>query len=188
MKLFTLSLLLLTFLAGCAAMDSALTTRGVIDSSTSKIDGTRVVTMSPVLPKHGMTDIQAEFGLYWDDEKGDNALLIVEVFGAKNFAPEKPFEIKVDGELMKLTPANKHSYGDIKTMYGSKLLSAHSKSRKRYVIHKKQILKIANGKQAAYRIWFTKGRFAEGEVSYEYPEHQSYVPFSFKKFYAQAWK
>ncbi len=169
-------------------MDSALSTRGVLDETKSKMDGTRIVTMSPVLSKSGLTDIQAEFGLYWDDAKGDNALLVVEIGGAQNFDPEKPFEMKVDGELLKLTPASSRDYGDIQTNYGTKYFSALNKSSKSYVIHKSAILKIANGKEAFYRVWLLKNRFADGEVSYQYQEYQSFVPYSFKRFYAQVWK
>jgi len=188
MKECCVYLLLLSLLVGCAGIDSSLSTRGVLESTTSKMDGTRIVSMSPVLAKSGLTDIQAEFGLYWDDTKGDNAFLIVEIDGTKSFDPQSPFEIKVDDELFKLPPANTLDYGDTETYYGSQYIRAHNKSRKSYVIHKKQIQKIANGKVGAYRIWFLKNRFAEGEVSYQYPEFQSYVPYSFNKFYAQVWK
>lgn len=188
MKYLKLAVLALSLLSGCVTMDAALSTRGVIDSRVSKIDETRVVTMSPVLSKHGMTDIQAEFGLYWDNKKNDRAFLIVEIDGAKSFSPERPFEIKVDGALMALSPAADGDYGDIETIYGSKYIPAHNKTRKSFSIQKNQILKIANAKEAAYRVWFVGGRYAEGEISYEYPDLQSYVPLSFRTFYSQVWK
>ena len=188
MKKYFIFVLLLSLFVGCATMDKFASTRGVLEVTTSKMDGTRIVTMSPVLSKHGLTDIQAEFGLYWDDAKGDKALFIVEITGAKSFDPEKPFEIKVDGKLFKLPPASLRDYGDIETIYGIKYVPTQNKSRKSYVIHKDQILNIANGLEAVYRIWFLKNRFSEGEVFYQYQEYQSYVPYSFRQFYAQVWK
>ena len=178
MKILTVCVLLLAFLVGCTTMDTALSRRGVLEETKSKMDGQRIVTMSPVLSKSGPTDIQAEFGLYWDDAKGENALLLVEIGGAHNFDPEKPFEMKVDGKLFKLHPARSRDYGDI----------AHNKSSKNYVVHKSQIPKIANGKEAFYRIWLLKNRFSDGEVSYQYQDYQSFVPHSFRRFYAQVWK
>ena len=182
MEKYTICLLMIALLTSCATMDSALSTRGIINSSTSKMDGNRIVRMSPVLSKHGMTDIQAEFGLYWDSKKGEEALFSVNIAGAENFDPMKPFEIKIDGELLQLPPASKSDYGDVETIAG------YNSSSKDYIVHKIQILKIANGKQATYRIWFLKGQYAEGEVTYEYQNFQSYVPFSFKEFYAKVWK
>lgn len=187
MKIHLVSVFFLSVLVSCTAIDSTLSTRGVVDTTTSKVDGTRIVSMSPVLSKSGLTDIQAEFGLYWDSAKGDNALFIVEIKGAENFNPEMQFEIKVDGEHIKLKPASTTDFGDIETNYGSRYFPANNKSRKNYVIHKNQILKIANGKEAYYKIWFLKNTFSEGEISYQFQEYQSFVPYSFRQFYTKAW-
>lgn len=187
MKLHSIFALLLLFVFGCATIDSTMSNRGVFNEKTSKMDGRRIVTMSPVLSKHGLTDIQAEFGLYWDTAMGEAALFIVELVGAVSFDPEKPFEIKVDGALFELLPASPYDYGDINTYYGETYVPAHNKSRKSYIVHKDQILKIANGKEAYYRINFLKNRSAEGEISYQYKEYQSYVPYSFRKFHSQVW-
>jgi hypothetical protein len=143
--------------------------------------------MSPALPKHGMSDIQAEFGLYWDSAKRDNALLIVQVDGAQNFEPNKPFEIRVDGEHYKLPPASSKDFGEVETLRDS-VVGAHNKSSKAYIINKDQILKIANGKETAYRVWFLRDKIADGEVSYQYQDYQSYVPHSFRRFHSQVWK
>lgn len=174
-------------LAGCQSIDTALSTRGVISSETSKIDGRTIVTMSPVLPKHGHTDIQAEFGLYWDTPKANNALLVVEIDGAQSFNPERAFDIKVDGELLSLPPASSSDYGDVETEYNP-AIGYHNKSRKYYIIEKNHILKIANGNEAYYRIWFMNNSYAEGEISYQYQDYQSYIPSAFRNFYSVVWK
>lgn len=187
MKTNLILLISLLALLSCTAIDSTLSTRGVIDIKKSKMDGTQIVSMSPVLSTSGLKDIQAEFGLYWDSSKGDNALFIVEILGAENFNPEMPFELKVDGEHIQLRPASKTEFGDIETYYGSEWIPAHNKSRKNYLINKNQILKIANGKEAYYKIWFLGNKFSEGEISYQFQDYQSFVPYSFRQFYSKAW-
>lgn len=184
--LFALILWVLAFTPGCQSMDTALSTRGVITTNVSKIDNTRIVSMTPVLSKHGLSDIQAEFGLYWDSAKGEKALLVVELDGAVSFDPAKPIEIKIDGELVNLPSANSRDYGDVETEYNS-VVGYENKSRKYYTIKKAQILQIANAEHAFYRIWFLKNTYSEGEITYQYQDYQSYVPASFRKFYSQVW-
>ncbi|KZZ10595.1 hypothetical protein A3752_12165 [Oleiphilus sp. HI0081] len=180
--------LVCTFLAsllfGCAALDSAMSTRGVISESVSKMDDKRVVRMSSVLTDSNFT----ELGLYWDSDKGDNAILIVQTLGAENFSPSKPFELKIDGKLVELQPIRKRDYGDAEIIAGSKYTSVHNISSKQFIISKDQIKELASANEAHYRLHLLNGKYREDSISYLYPEFQSYVPFSFSNFHSTVWE
>ena len=77
---------MIILVGGCAGLDSVMSTRGVIDSSISKFNGTEVINMTPAFTNGGL---QVEFGLYWEYEYKDNARLIVDISGAQNFNREK---------------------------------------------------------------------------------------------------
>lgn len=168
---------------GCAALDGAMSTRGVISESVSKMDGKRIVRMSPVLTDSNYT----ELGLYWDTAKGDYAILIVQTLGAENFDPLRPFEVKIDGKLIELNPIRKQDYGDSETIVGTEYSRAHNISSKQFLISKDQIKELASASEAHYRLHLLNGKYREDSISYLYPEFQSYVPFSFSNFYTFVW-
>jgi len=55
-------------IAGCAGLDTALSTRGIVKTHISKFEKTKIVTMSPSLTNHGGN--YPEFGLYWENKWG----------------------------------------------------------------------------------------------------------------------
>lgn len=164
-------------IAGCASVTNQISPVGKISESYSKFDGTRVVRMTPVLGKHGFTDIQANFGLYWDSNKKDVALLEVHVGKIKNFDPRAPFELKIDGELLSLPVADSSEYAEVKGY----------ESHKNYMISKDQILKMANGAEGVYRIKFLNNTYSDGQISYKNQKNQEYVPYSFRNFHKIVW-
>jgi len=182
--------LLLTSCKTLESLDNSISPMGNITTEVSKMDGIKVVRMTPVMPRHGYKDIQAEFGLYWDTNKKDNAFFTVSLDQASNFSPEKPFEIKIDGELISLPPANDRDYGDIETEETNITVSSkfyYNVTQKDYLITKDQILKIANGSEGFYRIWFMNNKYSEGEIDYSYQDYKSYIPKSFRDFHEEVW-
>jgi len=182
MKLEFALIFMLAFVSGCAGLDSVMSTRGVLSDKASNMDGSRIVSMTPVLTN----TMSPEFGLYWDTAKGDIALLAVQMAGAVNFDSKKPLEIKVDGKLISLPPANLDDYGR-HSIEGDATAGYSNVSVKDFRVTKDQILEIANGKKTYYRIWLIKNEYQEGEVDYTYQDIQSFLPFSFRKFHSTVW-
>lgn len=179
MKKFTL-IIMIIFIAGCAGLDSALSTRGVINSHMSKFDQTKIVTMSPSLTNHGGN--YPEFGLYWEEKYGNIARLVVEIDGAVNFDREKDLELIIDGNKFSLRPASKSDFGGVD--YDP--IMKQNASQKNYIISKEQILKIANGKEGAYRLHLLR-YYVDGDINYGYQNFQTYIPKPFREFYKTAW-
>ena len=164
-------------IGNCASITNQISPFGKISESYSKFDETRVVRMSPVLAKHGLTDIQAKFGLYWDSNKQDIALLEVHVGDITNFDPKALFELKIDGELISLPVADSKEFS---------VVDGYS-SHKNYIVTKEQVIKIANGLIGVYRIKFLNNTYSVGKISYKNQKAQDYVPYSFRNFYNKVW-
>ena len=172
----------LMFLMGCAAVDSALSRRGKLETEISAFDQTKVVRTSPALTASGWKNA-AEFGLYWDSKKDDEAHLIVQLDEATNFDPRSPLQLKIDGEAINLNPVSERDYGEVS--FDS--LMKRNVTQKSYFINKEYILKIANGKQGAYRINLLNQKYTEGNIDYQYQDFTTFIPDPFRRFYSEIW-
>jgi hypothetical protein len=179
MKHIALITTLLLF-TGCAGLDSALSTRGIVSSNISKFDKTRSVSMTPSLTNHGGDN--PEFGLYWEDKYNNKARLVVRMTRAVNFNTNKNLEVVVDGVSFSLSPVSKTDFGGIE--YNS--LMKQNKSEKDYIITKEQIKKIANGKEGGYRLHLLR-TYIDGDINYSYQDYQTYIPKPFREFYKKVW-
>ncbi|WP_020408912.1 hypothetical protein [Hahella ganghwensis] len=165
-------------LCSCAAVDSALSTRGIITESTSQFDNKRVVNLSPAIIEHG--GFMA--GLYWDSDKQDRAFFTFAVDGTYSFVPDEPLMLKIDGRLVELPPVNVDSYGEIeydKVMY-------KNVSFKDYWISKADIKAFVDAQETTYRVMFRKG-FHDGAVDYGWKGYKSYAVTGFDDFYQRVW-
>lgn len=176
-KFYIFWVALTTLITGCTTLDSAISPMGVITQDVSQMDNMRSVHMSPVIGKSGLSEPDNTFGLYWDSSKGKKAFLVLSVGHITNLSGKSPFEIKVDGKMIKLPPVDKNNYG----------ITEGLRTEKDYVVSKEQILEISNAQEAFYRIHYLDNTFSEGEISYKYRNYQSYVPFSFLRFYREVW-
>lgn len=181
MKKYIPLLVLLTTLTACESLDSALTTRGNISEQESPFDGQRTVAMTPALAKSGMSDIQAEFGLFWQSDFEDDVVVSVEIPSIDSFASNSPLLIKVDGETFELPPFDRFSSGsyDIEHLKG---IGVYGSSTKSFMGSKEVVKAIVEGSSASYRIMLSGKEYADGEITYEYRDYQSYVPKAFERF------
>ncbi len=182
-----LLLLASSILAGCQTLDSALSTRGVIQHSQMQISQESVISMSPAL----VSDATApELGLI-KSSKRDFAELRVVYSMATGFKRDQPIIFLIDGELFELEPYDKQDFGhhSIDKGHYSKyaVIPATALTEKTYKISKEQIEKIGNAKSGVIKVFLRDG-YLEHPINYSYPELQSYVPASFRAFAARAWK
>lgn len=179
MKNIIISIIVLV-IAGCAGLDTALSTRGIINTHVSKFEKSKIVTMSPSLTNHGGN--YPELGLYWEEKYGNHARLVVRMSGAVNFNREKELKIRIDGNSFSLRPISKSDFGGID--YDP--VMKNNASEKDYLISKEQILQIANGKEGAYRLSLLRS-YVEGDINYSYQNYQTYIPKPFRSFYKNVW-
>ncbi len=181
MKKILLALVIM-MASGCASIDSVMSSRGIIKSEVSAMSGIRSVWMTPVLVGGPVI----ELGLYWDSSQQDNAILNVVYKDAINFDKNKPIEFLIDGESYSFKPAVKN-YGQISVEKDSYTKSYNLVSDKNYVVNKGFIYKLANAQSAHFRLWLLNGRYIEKEVEFYQRTMQSFVPYSFNKFYKTKW-
>ena len=181
-KIISLSLFVF-FLAGCQAIDSALTTSGRITESTSPFDNQIAIAMSPALANSGMKDIQAEFGLFWQTSFENTVVFSVKINEIENFSPTQPLLIRVDGVLYELPPFDNFSSAefDIEYLRGVGVVSSSTKA---FRGNKEIVEAIINGTEASYRISLSR-RYADGEITYRYRNYNSYIPAAFSAFLAR---
>lgn len=181
MKKIAMSFILLIGLVGCQVIDSALTEMGVIDIRESPFDGSKTFTMTPALTNHGYEDAMAELGLYWQESMGNRVIVGVKYPRIDNFAPEKPFLLRVDGEVYQLPPASDLAFGDFDVenlgQYG-----LFPSTTKYFVATKDVIRAVVNGQHASYRINLLGNQYDDGKITYQYRSYQSYVPKAFERF------
>lgn len=177
-----LLLVMIILVSGCASIDSMMSTRGVITSEVSAMSGVKSVWMTPVLVGGPLI----EFGLYWDSEKEDRALLNVVYNDATNFDKNKPIEFLIDGERFSFKPADRN-YGHTSVEKDDYTKSYRVVSEKSYLVDKEFVHKLANAQSAHFRIWLLDGRYIEKEVEYYQRSMQSFVPYSFNQFYETVW-
>lgn len=177
-----LFLVVTMLISGCAAIDSTMSTRGVITSEVSAMSGVKSVWMSPVLVGGPLI----EFGLYWDTEKKDRAFLNVVYNDATNFDKNKPIEFLIDEERFSFKPTGLN-YGHTSVEKDNYSESYRVVSEKSYMVDKEFIQKLANAQSAHFRIWLLNGSYIEKEVEYYQRSMQSFVPYSFNQFYKSVW-
>lgn len=167
---------------GCAAIDAALSHRGKMTKEISKMDGKKVVSVTPALVTSGF-DSYLEIGLYWDSDKGDTAHLVVQAPEATLFSREKPIEFKVDGKMYLFEPVDKQDFGDL----GIDSVLHNNITTKSYFIKKGDILSLANGKSGAYRLHYSDNKYIEGDITHTWQSIHSYFPLPFREFYEEVW-
>lgn len=177
-----LLLLLTTLIGGCASMDSMLSNRGVIKSEVSAMSGVKSVWMTPALVGGPLV----EFGLYWDSDKQDKAILNVVYNDAINFDNKKPIEFLIDGESFSYQPSGQ-DYGHTSIENNNYTRNHRVVSEKSYLVNKEFVQRLANAKNAHFRLWMLNGRYIETEVEYYQRSMQSFVPHSFNQFFANVW-
>jgi len=172
--------MLLTLLSACATLDAALSRRGTISTDISKFDKSKVVKMTPALANHGAG--YPEFGLYWEGKYGDHARLVVQMKRAANFSRSESLEVIIDGDKLVLKPVQPSDFGGL--AYNP--IIRKNISEKDFIITKKQILKIANGKEGGYRLHLLR-TYIDGDINYSYQNYKTYLPKPFKEFYNIVW-
>jgi len=180
-----LSIFIFSILTGCQTLDSALTDMGVIKLQSSQFDDVERVVMSPAMTNHGMRT-NADFGLRWNSDSGDYAILSVNLSTATSFDPAEPLRLKIDKEDISLQPASNKSYGNLDIKYDEVVLY-YTVSSNDYVIHKDQVKQLVDGTEGFYRIHLPYNKVYEGDINYDYRGYQSYVVGAFDKFYQRVW-
>jgi hypothetical protein len=160
--------------SGCASWSPV----GQVTKKVSPIDGRTSVSLNPAIAGTGLG-----LGLYWDSTKGEKVFLVASIPGAELIDRTAPLTLIVDGEKFNFEPARKTDFGDIRP----EARGTVNTTIKDYLITKEHVLKIANGKTGAYRIYLTDGKYLENNLYYENQSSPHMVPAAFRKFASDAW-
>ena len=169
--------------------------RGYIDTSTGMMDGITTVKLNPIFTYKDDKYYESAYlhlGASW---KNGEWRIIASSKKPTVWKAKYTLDLKIDGKVYELKPANDYSYG-LDAYYGAATISTihqNSHTDKKYLANEELIIAITNAKQAVAKGYTSQGyiegdlrpnKYAQWERFVSHPEQS--LQGRFKKFYDTA--
>lgn len=128
---------------------------GYLTKDVSEFDGKSRVSLEPAYLSDATSMLR--LGLRWNSSLPKDKLVFVAAWGeAKNFDPNSPFKLNIDGSMLELKPLDNREYGITTSSYAS-----YNQTEKRFWISKSDVSRIVDAQKVVVRVELLKTYWEE---------------------------
>lgn len=171
----------------CLGLVGCVTLPGGITERVSGFDKAKEIEMEPAWVGNSLKDSPIGLGLYKTSKMGeDEAMLIVSIKGAYNFAPGESLQFNIDGDIIKFASIDTTTNIELNEGVHNSVayIPPSNSSSKRYEIKKDLIKRLIEGKEVWVKVELAREYF-EAKFSISVP---MCARNGFRKFYKKVWE